>query len=253
MNNSGPISLGGPTSGVSIEEELYIDLGSYQSNGLGAISLGDAAVAALAGKTQGTQITIPGDFYGKVAASASLPNPGGTLTTFSEAPGYNSGILLLIILPSGLGSNEINTYFSGSGYTPSAWDVWVLNIVGTNSQYTLLGNINPNPVSQSSWSLELTGYSLSGYLQPYYTTEVDITQSVGWTNLGSYGYVAYSISGSQESSGNYTYKGANRMQFTVNLALTANTSNVLASQQYTLNANNVLAGSSHSGGPSGSP
>lgn len=57
LNNSGPISLGGSTTGQSINLELGF-------SATATISLNDAAVRGLAGVASGP-ITMPTDFYGK--------------------------------------------------------------------------------------------------------------------------------------------------------------------------------------------
>jgi hypothetical protein len=79
LNPSGPISLGGPTVGESIEIELY-------GTAYNTISLGDAAVRTLAGVPSGP-ITMPGDFWGKAnrvtlyfTFGDSIPNAGIDVT-----------------------------------------------------------------------------------------------------------------------------------------------------------------------------
>lgn len=86
LNASGPISLGGSTSGESIALEL----------GLGAtaqISLNDSAVRTLAGKASG-DIIMPTDFYAKLLASVTSDvttvSEGGTVTFTLNAPGYTT-------------------------------------------------------------------------------------------------------------------------------------------------------------------
>lgn len=73
LNASGPISLGGPTTGQSINLEL--------SQGASAqVSLNDTNVRTLAGVASGA-ITMPTNFYGKSAGATWTPDGGATAGT----------------------------------------------------------------------------------------------------------------------------------------------------------------------------
>lgn len=71
LNGSGPISLGGSTTGQSIAVELGLSPTAQ-------ISLNDSNVRTLAGKGPGEQIQIPTDFWGKSNAASPTPTPSRT-------------------------------------------------------------------------------------------------------------------------------------------------------------------------------
>ena len=58
LNNSGPISLGGSTSGQSVNLELG-------KSATAQISFNDADVRTLTGTSSGTALIMPTNFYGK--------------------------------------------------------------------------------------------------------------------------------------------------------------------------------------------
>jgi hypothetical protein len=79
LNGSGPISLGGSTTGQSIAVELGLSPTAQ-------ISLNDSNVRTLAGKGPGEQIQIPTDFWGKSNAASPTPTPTRTPTpTFTPS------------------------------------------------------------------------------------------------------------------------------------------------------------------------
>ena len=86
LNSSGPISLGGSTSGQSINLEL----------GQGAstqVSLNDANVRTLAGVASG-QISMPANFWGKstsTSVTVMLAGGGGPSATGGYAYGVGGG------------------------------------------------------------------------------------------------------------------------------------------------------------------
>jgi hypothetical protein len=88
MNSSGPISLGGATTGQSIN----LEIGSPATS---TVSLNDTIVRTLAGVVSG-QIVMPTDFYGKsisnsyfqVFTSPSLSTGFGNYLTFDPAGNY---------------------------------------------------------------------------------------------------------------------------------------------------------------------
>jgi hypothetical protein len=76
LNGSGPISLGGSTTGQSIAIELGLSPTAQ-------ISLNDVSVRTLAGKGSG-QIQMPTDFWGK--SNAASPTPTPTRTPSASVP-----------------------------------------------------------------------------------------------------------------------------------------------------------------------
>jgi len=123
LNASGPISLGGSTSGQSINLELGL-------SATAAISLNDAAVRTLLGAASGA-ITF-NNAYGKSSAPPSptvtLTNVtgdnGGTVTlnwTTNRSSGYNT--LLFFNGNNGATQNYVNTSGSGSAYLGTCQNV----------------------------------------------------------------------------------------------------------------------------------
>jgi hypothetical protein len=134
MNSSGPISLGGATTGQSINLEVGAPATS-------TVSLNDVIVRQLAGVVSG-QIVVPTDFYGKSLASgwfAQYLYPPGTsystgVTTFDSdsnfylaatiAPAGNNGILTKVSGDDGLISFN-NVY----GFSPASPNSNAIRIV----------------------------------------------------------------------------------------------------------------------------
>jgi hypothetical protein len=92
LNASGPISLGGSTAGQSVNLEL-----GAASNA--TISFNDAAVRTLTGTTAGTQLTMPGGFYGKSIAftfnaTISANTNDYNLRSAAVAAGWNTADIL---------------------------------------------------------------------------------------------------------------------------------------------------------------
>lgn len=75
LNASGPISLGGSTSGQSINLELG-------QSATAQVSLNDTNVRSLAGVSSGA-IVMPTNFYGKSAATLSIPTTTQTVSTMA--------------------------------------------------------------------------------------------------------------------------------------------------------------------------
>jgi hypothetical protein len=95
LNSSGPISLGGATSGESINLEIGV-------SATATVSLNDTNVRTLAGSsfsTPGTQISVPTDFYGKslvtttpvyyYVAANGIYTPPGSPSQNKQLQGYN--------------------------------------------------------------------------------------------------------------------------------------------------------------------
>jgi len=146
LNNSGPISLAGSTSGQSIALEL----------GLGAttqISLNDAAVRGLAGKASGA-IVMPTDFYGKsgpftLTYLISGGGGGGGYGIFGQT--YRGG---------GGGSQVLNTTVSitpGTSYSVS------IGGAGANNG----DNVGGNGTASNFSSFSATGgYGVGNFGEP---------------------------------------------------------------------------------------
>jgi hypothetical protein len=90
LNASGPISLGGSTTGESINLELGLSATAQ-------ISLNDTAVRTLAGVASGA-ITVPTDFYGKSNVSFD-PDGGDSVGTavFLEDEVFGPGTATITI------------------------------------------------------------------------------------------------------------------------------------------------------------
>jgi hypothetical protein len=110
LNTSGPISLGGSTTGQSVNLEL----------GQGAtttISFNDAAVRTLTGTSSGTSLTMPGGFYGKARRIPITVNISGSAINYvastAKASGYIAGISdVTFVIASGVavGSPSTGSY-----------------------------------------------------------------------------------------------------------------------------------------------
>lgn len=74
LNASGPISLGGSTSGQSVNLELG-------QSATAQISFNDANVRTLTGTTAGTALVMPTNFWGKANATVQLT--GQTIDTYA--------------------------------------------------------------------------------------------------------------------------------------------------------------------------
>ena len=57
LNSSGPISLGGSTTGQSVNLEV-------QNSATATVSFNDSKVRTLTGTTAGSQLSMPSQFYG---------------------------------------------------------------------------------------------------------------------------------------------------------------------------------------------
>ena len=75
LNTTGPISLGGSTTGQSINLEL-------SQSATAQVSMDDANVRSLAGVASGA-ITMPTDFYGKSAGTPVITLTSRNVTSFS--------------------------------------------------------------------------------------------------------------------------------------------------------------------------
>jgi len=97
LNSSGPISLAGSTAGVSIAAELG-------KSATGQISLNDADVRSLAGKSSGA-IIMPTDFYGKsndFSFTISTNQTNANLRTLAVNAGWDQSSKVLATIASGV-------------------------------------------------------------------------------------------------------------------------------------------------------
>lgn len=108
LNNSGPISLGGSTSGQSINLELG-------QSATAQVSLNDTNVRTLAGVASGA-ITMPTDFYGKGGATVNFID---VTVLASGASGVSAGYR---INPSAFDYQSVNGTFTALNQwvTPSS-------------------------------------------------------------------------------------------------------------------------------------
>lgn len=154
LNSSGPISLGGSTSGQSVNLELG-------NAGTAQISMNDAAVRTLTGKASGAVI-MPTDFYGKSTAFQYT----GTITqdTFTSGSltyyGYNSGLGVGSISPSNTYLDPVN----GAIYR-------IYN--SSSGTYSLAVRMNGNNLPQNFWSTMTLGgtYSINSSAFTAFSTD----------------------------------------------------------------------------------
>ena len=208
INSSGPISLAGPITGQSIEEELNIQ-GYYASNGVVQISLNDSYVRTLS-SISGGPLSFS-NFYGK---SAVLPfngfNTPGTIPGATSQPTklyavtYGNGTYVCV----GLAPNTV-TYAAAATYSTdgSTWST-VANMNGAtdnagqmfavtygNSKFVAVGQIGSN----YSYATSTDGitWSTPGIL--YSSGVFGVMNGVAWSpTLGL--FVAVGQNGSNLSS-----------------------------------------------------
>lgn len=142
LNSSGPISLGGSTSGQSVNLEL-------SKSATAQISMNDAAVRTLTGKSSGAVI-MPTDFYGKSNAfqyTGTITQDTLTSGSFTYY-GYRAGLGLGSISPS-------NQYLD-----PTGGAIYRLYSSGSGT-YFLVVSMNGNNLPQNFWSTMTLGGSYS--------------------------------------------------------------------------------------------
>ena len=118
LNATGPISLGGATTGQSVNLELA-------QSATAQISFNDANVRTLTGTTAGTALVMPTNFYGKsnraalsFAYSANTANASLNVTSIS---GYSAGISdITITVNSGIWVYSTSTATPGLTLTGGA-------------------------------------------------------------------------------------------------------------------------------------
>lgn len=140
LNSSGPISLGGSTSGQSVNLEL-------SKSATAQISMNDAAVRTLTGKSSGAVI-MPTDFYGK---SNTFQYTGtitqDTLTSGSfTSYGYRAGLGLGSISPS-------NSYLD-----PTGGAIYRLYSSGSDTYYIVVA-MGGNNLPKNFWNTLTLGGS----------------------------------------------------------------------------------------------
>jgi hypothetical protein len=137
LNASGPISLGGTTTGQSIEVELG-------GTGTTQISLNDAAVRTLAGVASGA-ITMPTNFYGKSNApttpttavfyggtsTGNVSNSGNTVTRINA-----SGALI------GTETSVGNNVYGSTGGTAGSYAIFVGGLSSGSGTQNWITRIN---------------------------------------------------------------------------------------------------------------
>jgi hypothetical protein len=126
LNSSGPISLGGATTGQSINLELA-------QSSITTVSLNDTNVRALAGVSSGV-ITMPTDFWGKSAASyfwsiMNIPEKTGGSIGFFLCPDTSNNFYMQMQLAS----NASSLYKINSTGTSILAQRSYTNTVGTGS------------------------------------------------------------------------------------------------------------------------
>lgn len=143
LNSSGPISLGGSTSGQSVNLELG-------KSATAQISMNDAAVRTLTGKSSGAVI-MPTDFYGKSTAFQYTgtitqgTNTSGSFTTY----GYRAGLGVGSISPS-------NTYLD-----PPVGAIYRLAAGSDPTTYYIVVVMNGNNLPKNFWNTLTLGGAYS--------------------------------------------------------------------------------------------
>jgi hypothetical protein len=133
LNNSGPISLGGSTSGQSVNLELG-------KSATAQISFNDAAVRTLTGTSSNTALIMPTNFYGKsniLDTQTVTVGGSGTIGNADRIRGYTSGLGSIV--------DGTSNIYGGAAIASLFWNenngdyYYFLAIVGaTNSGWTTL-------------------------------------------------------------------------------------------------------------------
>lgn len=125
LSSSGAISLGGSTTGRSVNLELG-------KSATAQISMNDTAVRTLAGKSSGA-IVLPTDFYGKSASGLNIPSSPVNITqSLPIVPGYDAS-LGMIFISDGTYNKAAN---SGGSGTVTLLGTWVTP-ASANSDYEI--------------------------------------------------------------------------------------------------------------------
>jgi hypothetical protein len=148
MNSSGPISLGGATTGQSIN----LEIGSPATS---TVSLNDTIVRTLAGVATG-QIVVPTDFYGKSLSSGYFQ-----IITSPATPLWNQQML---------NDPSTNTFYfksNPSGVTPTSF---MIGRSDTSGNILFATRYNP---SNFTWSLNSLAVSNNNpsYLVTSFTSQ----------------------------------------------------------------------------------
>lgn len=141
LNPSGPISLGGSTTGQSVNLEIG-------QSATASVSLNSSAVRTLTGTLTNTTVSLPTNFYGQTYFA---PSATFSYTTTYDGPGnpyprfYTSGVVT---------DSSGNTYSAGTYYPPV-------------SPYSFMGISKTNKFGVVQWQKYLTGlaFGVYGYSQ----------------------------------------------------------------------------------------
>lgn len=192
LNLSGPISLGGSTSGQSINLE----------NGQTAtdlVSLNDAAVRSLAGVPSGV-IVMPTDFYGKSNAfSFNLTSTtDANLRSLAILAGWNASSALTATIPV---SNNIQASSTATpALTISGSFPGGVTLINNGTVYGRGGNGQAGQ-SNNSGSFSGGGNGFSGGIALFVSSTVTINNGSGIINGGGGG-------GAGGAGGTYNNKGS---------------------------------------------
>jgi hypothetical protein len=191
LNSSGPISLGGATSGQSINLE----------NGQTAtalVSLNDSAVRSLAGVPSGV-IVMPTDFYGKSNAfSFNLTSAtDANLRSLAISAGWNGSSALTATIPTSniiQASSTATPALTISGSFPGG-----VTLINNGTIYGRGGN-GQDGQSTSSGSFSGGGNGFAGGIALFVSSTVTINNASGAINGGGGG-------GAGGAAGAYNAKG----------------------------------------------
>jgi hypothetical protein len=132
LNASGPISLGGSTSGQSVN----LEIGAAAT---AQVSFNDANVRTLTGTSAGTQLSMPTDFWGK-SFGATVNFVDTTVYAFNTGANATAGYR---INPSGLDYQSLN----GGAY--SSLNQWVTPTSASNN-YEVFATVSSGSLSSGT-------------------------------------------------------------------------------------------------------
>lgn len=203
LNNTGPISLGGSTTGQSVNLELG-------QSATAQISFNDANVRTLTGTTAGTALIMPTNFYGKGGFTpVTNTYTSGTGATETVPTGATS---VTITVDGGGGAGGYNSSTLGGGGGGGARSVRTIAVTGGN---TFTYTVGSSVAGRSTAGTGSTGNasSVSGTVSGGSVSMTANGGAGGTTSAGGAGGTATggttNTSGSAGTSGGTTGAGGN--------------------------------------------
>lgn len=190
LNSSGPISLGGSTTGQSVNLQLG-------QSATAQISFNDTAVRTLTGTSAGTALVMPTNFYGKGGFSAFNEYVTGSGTKVAPSGAKN---VTIYMWGAGGGGGLNSTQNGGRGGGGGAYVTYTMSVTGGTTSFTYsVGNGGVPALSAGN----------GGDGGPTTITSPTLTAGGGGGGGPSTGGTAGVATGGQTGSANGSAGGAN--------------------------------------------